>query len=126
MPDQRLERLPVPGSLPARRLEEAEQPGWAPGVQPRQNPSLTGIFKFDVVGAHQLARRHIDQPVPEHIGPQQHLAVAAFKGPQVDLVLRQHNPAWRVLVNGSAPDEHPPPADPGHDPGHQGVGVRAA
>jgi hypothetical protein len=43
-------------------------------------------IEFNIVGAHQFARRDIDQPVPEHVAAQQHLTLTALEPPQVNLV----------------------------------------
>ena len=96
--DQRLERLPIAGRMPAGALDQPEQPWWAAGVQPRRHPPGAGVFQFDVVGAHQLHGCHVDQSVPEHIGAQQHLTVAALKAAKVNLVLGQHNSVRSELV----------------------------
>ena len=114
------------GACPPELLDQPEQPWWAAGVQPRKHPPGAGVFQLDVIGAHQLHGGHIDQPVPQHIGAQQHLTVAALETAKVNLVLGQHNSVRGVLVNGFAADEHAPPADPGHDPGHQRILVGAA
>ena len=125
MADQRLECLPIAGRMPAGALDQPEQPRWAAGVQPRKHPPGAGIFQLDVIGAHQLHGADIDQSVPEHVGAQQHLTVAAFEAAKVNLVLGQHNPTRGVLVDGFAADEHVTPADTRDDPGHQRVLVGA-
>jgi hypothetical protein len=116
--DQRFERLPIAGRMAARALDEAEQPGRAPGVQPGKRPAGAGVFQLDVIGAHQIDRGDIDQPVPQHIRAQQHLAVAALEATKINLVLGQHNPIRGVLADESAAYEHPTPTNPRHDPGH--------
>ena len=64
--------------------------------------------------------------MPQQIGAQQHLTVAALKTAKVNLVLGQHNPVRGELVNRFAADEDTPPADPGHNPGHQRILIDAA
>ena len=91
MTDQRLEGLPVPAGVSAAGPDQTEQPRGRPGIEPGQYPPRPGVVEFDVVGVHQLGGRHVDQPMIEHIGAQQHLPGAAFKSAQVHLVLRQHD-----------------------------------
>jgi len=123
--DQRFESLPIAGRMPAGAFDQAEEPRGAPGVQPYERPPGAGVLQLDVVGAHQLYGCDIDQPMAQHIGPQQHLTFAALETAKINLVLGQHNSIRRELVNGLAADEHIPPSDSGHDPGHQRILVGA-
>jgi len=96
MADQRLEPGPVteylpaglvrvlPGRLPAR-AKQPEQPARpAARVHPRQHPLPVTGLQLKVGRAHQVRGLHVDQPVPEHVGPEQHLALAPLESPQVD------------------------------------------
>ena len=92
--DQRFKGLPIARRVAAGCLQQSEQTGRAAGVQSRQHPARSAVFQFDVVGAHQLTRGHVDQPVAENIGSQQHLTVAALEPSQVNLVVHQDYPVW--------------------------------
>ena len=64
--------------------------------------------------------------MPQHVGAQQHLTVAALKPTHINLVLGQHNPARRVLGDGPATHEYLPTTNPGHDSGHQRIFIGTA
>ncbi len=124
MSDQWFKGLPIAGSLAAGCLQQSEQTRRPPGVQSGQHQTVFAVFEFDVVGAHQLTRGHVDQAIPEYVGSQQHFTVPALEPSQVNLVVYHGYPVWIESLNRSAADEHPPAADRGHDAGHQWVGIR--
>ena len=79
------------------------------------------LGQLEVGGADQARVRHVDEPVTQHVGPQQYLAVPALEVPQVQAGARQpHRIAVKAahLVDGH---EDLPPADRGHQAGDERV-----
>ena len=112
--------------MPTGVLDQPEQRRWPAGIQPCDHPPGARVFEFDVIRAHQIRGGHIDQPVAQHVGAQQHLTLAALEAAEVNFVLGQDDSFRSELVNGLGADEHPTPAEPGHNPGDCRIVVRAA
>ena len=103
-----------------------QQPaGLAAGVHPGHEPVPAVLLEFEVAGLDQVNALHVDQPVAEHVGPQQDLAVAPLERAQVQpgageldrvAVERDH------LLDGHV---ELATADRRHQAGHQGI-FRAA
>jgi hypothetical protein len=87
VPDQRLEIRPVlevvrPG---IDRADQPHQPaGTAVGVDSGKHPVPVQAAQFEVGSLDQVRARHVDQAVPEHVGAQQHLAIAPLELTQVE------------------------------------------
>src|SRR3984885_3427560 len=99
--------------------------GRAGGPPPGHEPVPAVLLEFEVAGLDQVNALHVDQPVAEHVGPQQDLAVAPLERAQVQpgageldrvTVERDH------LLDGHV---ELAAADRRHQAGHQGT-FRAA
>ena len=117
MSDERLKGLPVLTRVPGGRPDQTEESGRAPGVQTRQDPPLLIGLQLDVPGPHQLGVSHIDEPVAQDVLPQEHLPVAAFESPQVDLRLGQDDSLFAELSDPLDGHEHRAASDLGHQSG---------
>ncbi len=97
VPDQRLERLPVPETRrvragrpgPAQR-EGPEQP-WRPAarIHADHHQLAVAAFQLDVGRTDQARGLHIDEPVTEHVAFQQHLTGTPLEMPKVEPVAGQ-------------------------------------
>jgi hypothetical protein len=87
VPDEPLEVVPVAedaGIAGVLRAAQPEQPPRAAtGVDPGQDPLIAILGQLQVCGAEKARVLHVDEPVTEHVGPEQHLAVPALEVPQV-------------------------------------------
>jgi hypothetical protein len=131
MPDQPLEVMPVPACWACRSrilIAAAEQlPSLATDVHAGQHPFrivavLSGIDQFQVGGTDQPDVLHVDEPVPEHVGAEQHLALAPLEMPQVKPragQLQRIRLEIRHLLGGD--EDLPAAADRHHDRGYQRV-----
>ena len=102
--------------------EPPEQPARAaPGVHAGQDPLLAVLGQLQVGGADQACVLHVDEPVTQHVGPQQHLAVPALEVPQVEPRARQ--PQRIAVERAHLVDGHEDlaPADGGHQAGDERV-----
>jgi hypothetical protein len=130
--DEPLEVVPVPegaGAVLALRAEQPEQPARAaPGIHPRQHPlvarlprSLPVQGQLQVGGANEARVRHVDEPVTQHVGPEQHLTLAPVEVAQVEPRARQ--PQRIAVEAGHLVDWHEDlaPAHGGHQPGDERV-----
>jgi hypothetical protein len=53
-------------------------------VDTGQDPVIALAAQLEIDGLDQARGRHVDQPVPEHVGAQQHLAVPPLEPAQVE------------------------------------------
>ena len=112
----------APASSGVRRAAQPEQPPRAaPGIHPGQHPLVAVLGQLEVGGADQARVRHVDEPVTEHVGPEQHLAVPALEVPQVKPRARQPH---RIAVDSAhlvEGHEDLAPAHGGHQAGDERV-----
>ena len=65
--------------------EKSEQPVRPPaGVDRGEHPAAVHAGQLEIARTDQARTADVDEPVPEHVGAQQHLAVAPFEPAQVD------------------------------------------
>jgi hypothetical protein len=87
VPDERLEVMPVAEAMPVvlvLRRGQPEQPARAaPGIHSGQDPLAVNPGELQVGGPDQAGILHVDEPVPEHVGAQQHLSFPTLEVPQV-------------------------------------------
>jgi hypothetical protein len=123
VPDQPLEVVPVAGTGGLRRAQ-AEHAARA-DVHPGDDPLGVVSHQFQVGGADQAGVRHVDEPVAQYGGAQQHLAVPALEVAQREP--RAGQPQRVAVEAAHLVDRHEDlaPADRGHQAGDQRV-VRAA
>jgi hypothetical protein len=82
--DQRFEPDPVaPAVTLAAACEESGQPRRTADIDLGKHPLLTMVGKFEVERPYQARVHDIDHPVAQHIGAQQHLALAPLELPQL-------------------------------------------
>ena len=100
--------------------DEPEEAGRPAGVEAGHHPALVGLGQLDVPRPHQLGVGDVDQSVAQDVLAEQHLALAAFEAPEVDLRLGQHHPLLAQLRDPPDRQVDPPAPDLGDQPGHQG------
>ena len=90
-------------------------------VHSGEHPVAVPAFQLEVGRLDQVRPLHVDQPVPEHVGPEQHLPVAPVEPAQVELgaCQLQHLAVERTDLLDRHVDL--PAADRGDQPGHHRV-----
>src|SRR6202022_3330273 len=62
-----------------------EPAGPAAGVHADQHPVVPALLELQVRGLDQVGGLHVDEAVPEHVRPEQYLALASLERAQVEL-----------------------------------------
>src|SRR5664280_1978822 len=128
MPHEGLDASPVEQSARSRTASELPRQKSTQGpaqadVYAHDAPGALGKRQLDVAGSGQPSAGHIDQPVPENVLAQEHLAAAPLKTAEIELISRELNSARLELGDRLGGDEEIASGDVRLEPCDWGIGA---